>query len=656
MSTPPHQSFRLRPRLPSRAALLAIAMATAAPLHSTLHAHGGQYRGPQLQPGMPVVPRMTTGPATGAPTPPTAGPTTGARDLVPDARTWQTWWEFNKEPYLVPRIEEALRPVTGSDDFYLGARKPSGRVDLLRPNDVDRSDRIVPALVALLDADRNRDIQSACLIALGKLGLDPNSAKLDDVLAERIARGDQEVRETAVLAIGIAGRAQGFDVLESLLTDAAAGRKLAERSEVRDRTRAFAAYGIGLLARRVGDAALSQRAHDVLWSVLADDDDDDRDLRTAIVTALGSLRADPERSSDKRLAWLAAERLLAWFERDLGVTDESVQAHAPIAIARLLGRGSSPVHRRCKERFAAALEAKKRRGPPIAQSCAVALGMLALPVEQEAADERFSEVLQAYWKDGRDQTARQLSVISLGRIGGLQNRDWLAKAYARGNKGIERPWLALALGVLCERVAAAGTPDATIGEMLLQDLEDASTDDLRSALAIAVGLTGYKVAAPRLQRLLRDHEADVRSAAYLSIGVGLLGDRSATPMLTAVLKRSGRRPFLLQQCAVALGCLGDRAANEVLVEMLREADSVAVLAAIASSIGRIGDRRAIDPLVELSRDRELAKIGRAFVAAALGGVGDRDEMPWNTPLSVDCNYATGMDTLTNGSTGVLDIL
>jgi hypothetical protein len=31
-------------------------------------------------------------------------------------------------------------------------------------------------------------------------------------------------------------------------------------------------------------------------------------------------------------------------------------------------------------------------------------------------------------------------------------------------------------------------------------------------------------------------------------------------------------------------------------------------------------------------------------------------LPWNWPLSRDCNFATGIDTLSNGQTGVLDIL
>ena len=120
--------------------------------------------------------------------------------------------------------------------------------------------------------------------------------------------------------------------------------------------------------------------------------------------------------------------------------------------------------------------------------------------------------------------------------------------------------------------------------------------------------------------------------------------------------RSTRRPFLLQQAAVALGCLGDSHANDHLLDMIKATDSVATLAAIASAIGRIGDRRSIEALIEMTKDGNLPKLGRAFVAAALGGVGDKDELPWNVPLSVDTNYATGMDTLTNGSTGVLDIL
>ncbi|MFK7738775.1 MAG: HEAT repeat domain-containing protein [Planctomycetota bacterium] len=586
-----------------------------------------------------------------------SGARTPASGLAPDTLRWQTWWEFNKEPYLLPRVAKVRGPQTGSDDFYLGARRRSQPVEVPRATTPDRRDRILPALVKLMQQERNRDVQSACLVAMGKIGLDAGRRPLVRVLAERIQRDDQEVRETAVLALGISGQRAAFDMLLALAGDDEKGRKLARREHVRGRTRAFAAYGLGLLARSLGEPELSQRAHDLLLKILLDEElRNDRDLRTAAVNALGALRADAKRSADKRLAWQTSEELLRWFERDLGRGDEAIQAHAPIAIARLLGRGTSPVHRRCKQVLAAALEKKSRRGPLIVQSSAVALGMLAVAAEEHPADKAISAALQHYWRKGRDQQARRFAVIALARIGGAGNREWLGKAYAKASKALEQPWVAIALGVLCESAGAAGKPDRAIAEMLLSDLYDAPNDDRRSALAVALGLTGYRDAAPHLQRLLRDHESDARSAGYLAVGLGLLRDRTSTLMLTQVMQRSARRPFLLQQCAVALGCLGDPGASKVLIEMMGKAESIAVLAAISSAIGRIGDRGTIRVLVGLSGNRAIGKLGRAFVAAALGGVGDKVRLPWNVPLSIDCNYATNIDTLSNGRSGVLDIL
>ncbi|MEC8252501.1 MAG: HEAT repeat domain-containing protein [Planctomycetota bacterium] len=615
-------------------------------------AHGGQYRGPA---GTVLPPVGRAG--TGLPTP---GPTTGARDLVPFSRTWQTWWEFNKEPFLVPQVRGVAGPVTGSDDFYLGPRRGARTVDVLKTTDADRTDKIVPALAALIDRDRNRDVQSACLVALGKIGKDGRDADgapidLEELLSARIQRENQEVRETAVLALGIAGSRDAFGRLRDLFGDTSAGRKLAGRAEVRKRTRAYAAYGLGLLARRVGDPKLAQQVYEVLWPALLDDDYDDRDLKVAIVSAIGVLRADVTRSADKRLAWAAAENLASWFARDLGPTEESLQAHAPVAIARLLGRGTSRVHRRVKEQLAATLNARKRRGAPILQSCAIALGRLAAPAEAHAEDAVFSEALREHYAAGRDQTAKQLAAISLGRIGGASNREFLVKAYGRAPLTL-KPWAAIGLGLQARRKAAAGTPDVFIGELLLDDLEDAGSTELRSALAVAVGLAGLGDAAPTMLRLLREHEGDEWSAGYLAIGLGLLQDGKAAETLAEIMARSTRRPFLLQQCAVALGMLGDQLASDQLMRLLEESESQAVLAAVASAIGRIGDRRAIDRLVALTADKELTKISRAFVAAALGGVADKDTLPWNVPLSVDVNYATGIDTMTNGTTGVLDIL
>jgi HEAT repeat protein len=113
---------------------------------------------------------------------------------------------------------------------------------------------------------------------------------------------------------------------------------------------------------------------------------------------------------------------------------------------------------------------------------------------------------------------------------------------------------------------------------------------------------------------------------------------------------------VLQQAAVGLGRLGDVDANQKLVAMIERSESVAVLAALANAIGQIGDRRAIPLLVALTKDDAQTKLGRAFAAAALGGVCERHALPWNLPLSRDANYGAPVDTLSNGATGVLDIL
>ena len=177
----------------------------------------------------------------------------------------------------------------------------------------------------------------------------------------------------------------------------------------------------------------------------------------------------------------------------------------------------------------------------------------------------------------------------------------------------------------------------------------AQNPSVQGALAVALGLTGHAAAGPRLQRLLRERENDETLAGYLCIGVAMLGDPTVVPMLGDILQRSRRRPFLLLQAAVGLGRLGDRGANEQLLTMMRDSDSTAVLAALANAIGQIGDRRAIEPLVAMTTDNELTKLSRAFVAAALGGVGDGPVLPWNLPLSRDSNYGAPVDTLSTAA-------
>jgi hypothetical protein len=208
-----------------RALALILFLAVAA---APLSAHGGEYRGP------------TTG--------------TGARDNVPVPGTWQRWWETHREP-LVREKTGPVAPVTGSDEFHLGTRREAPPAPPFAITADDRRDRIVPALLQLLASENHRDVQTACLMALAKIGLDGAGTTLESVFLPRLSRDDLEVRETAALALGIAGRAAAVAPLLALLLDEPDGRKLVGAGAVPDRMRAFAAYGLALLARRRGGAA-----------------------------------------------------------------------------------------------------------------------------------------------------------------------------------------------------------------------------------------------------------------------------------------------------------------------------------------------------------------------------------------------------------------
>ena len=55
-------------------------------------------------------------------------------------------------------------------------------------------------------------------------------------------------------------------------------------------------------------------------------------------------------------------------------------------------------------------------------------------------------------------------------------------------------------------------------------------------------------------------------------------------------------------------------------------------------------------------DTKVSELARAFAAVALGGVADKESLPWNSKIGTNMNYRASVETLTNQSTGILDIL
>ena len=655
-------------------------------LTSLCFAHGGKYSGP----GDVVPPGggggrgggPPTGPTTGEPAGPSApapgypsgrgtggstggggrgqppGPpgTTGrgGMALEPDLTEWTFWWEFNKDAYL--RLEDAVfdGAETGSLGFYLG-RKERGR-DSLAPTDEQIHGKILPALKRALDTTQQRDITSSCMLAMAKVGADHRDFRLVDVFAPRLRSHDQEIRETAALAIGLAAipGERELDLLEGLARDDQRGRDACGR-DVDYRTRAFATYGLALVAHAHADPALKARAFAVMRDALRDRRASGRDLCVAAIHGMGVLDLGGSTEAERALLDEALDCLADFYDQPLGAGSQLIQAHCPTSIARLVGRD----HARSAD-FRARFEAElrggrdERAGHDLARSCALALGLLAVPGDDA------SQVLLETWRHHKDAQTRHFAAIALGQIGGAANRTALLKEFDRGHNH-EQAWLALALGVLefAERERDPDhRPNRAVASTLASALATAKDPSLVGALAIGLGLADVDETADRMRHAMvaNVHKQDM--AGHLCIGLALMDDRHSIEAIHGVARDATRREQLLVQASVALGKLGDKEIADTLQARLLEGGdrNLATLAALAAALGLIGDARSIEPLRDVLLDDELNALARAFAAVALGGIADREVLPWNAKLRRDMNYRAAVETLTDQATGILDLL
>jgi len=673
-------------------------------LPETGRAHGGQYRGPGDTvppgggggggssggpsgpttggPGGPSAPSPTGpttggggGPSTGGPSGPGggSGPTTRGRGAAidEDVTLWLYWWEFNKDPFI--RLREAVQAggtVTGSDDYYIGTRRSEAR-DSLKPTQEQILGDVLPALKKALDSTDQRDMTSSCMVAMAKIGENHTDFNLIDIFKPRLKKPDQEIRETAALAIGIAAIAGEAEVeaLTNLVKDNEKGRELCGGS-VDNRTRSFAAYGLGLLAYRQKQVELKSRVFQTLKAALVDEwkkSSYDRNIIVAAISSIGLLNVGSSTDEEKALLGDALTCLETVYFDQVGAGKQILQSHCATAIAKLIGRD----HEKSdyfKEKFAEDLQEKgkvKRSSNQIFQSCALALGQMVRPNEEKDEkknpDAKYSKLLLDVFHDHKDIQTRNFAALALGQIGGVQNRDTLLKEFDKA-KAQEKPWIALSLGVYSffkyeSQKEGNVEIETKISELLIDRLKAARNPDEVGALAIALGLNRAKDAADLMREMMRTSVAEESKCGYLCIGLALMNDTKSLEDIRGLLPQSVRRFTLLPQAAIALGKLGDKKIAEDLQKLMTDGEpNLAKLSAIASALGFIGDSRTIAPLKKILFDEKLGDLSRAFAAVALGGVADKEMLPWNSKIATNINYLANTETLTNKSTGILDIL
>ncbi|MDF1797874.1 MAG: HEAT repeat domain-containing protein [Planctomycetota bacterium] len=663
-------------------------------------AHGGTYRGPgDIVPpggfpgggngGNPVTPATPGGGSPGNPNSPNGpGPITpgtgpginpggGAAntpgiDMTADLTEWSYWWEFNKAGYLNLRDNLRGKVVdTGTADWFLGKNTQKQDLDRRAPRKEDIDQLVVPALLEALHTETHNDIITGCLMALAKIGDktgEDGSSRFQEEFVAFLSDSNPEIRETAALAIGILGNDSGLDTLKALAMDDPTGRELVGGREVDRRTRTFATFGLGMIARQSAHDVVRADVFATLTGLLDGQSSATRDIEVACINALGLFQMDTiggtvetEGGGESASLHAQAEYLLG-FLRDEGRSDYS-RAHCPAALARMFEARGSDLGELWRERILQALlEGVKDRDldKQVQRGMVLAMGQLA-DCDSDEVDRASREFLTKGLRNVTDQQTRRFGLVSMAQLvanpakddSGLRPVVGEILRQLAGNRNGAREWAAISVGLIGNEAPDELSPDLV--HALKMGLEEQRGPRV-SAYAIGAGLTGSEeFTEPLLEQL--DKIRDDTARGYICVALGMIGDPTAIRTIQEVIADSTYRGALMQQAAVGLGLLGGYESSALLVDTLVASKSLAVKASMANALGLIGDRRSLEPLVALLSTKEQPDLARGLAAAALGNICSGSMLPWNEPLARNINYRAATETLTGlGGRGILDIL
>lgn len=684
---------------PISAVLLAAGLSL---LSSNPFAHGGTYRGPgdtvpagggggggggsaPTGPGGSGSPTGGgTGGGTGAPSQPgsptggpggTRGPVLTGPPTSAERTTWESWWGFNKPPYLDLRAAiHGGGVATDLEGFLSGPGGTSKARDVYKPSPEVVRGKIVPALVRALDTEKANDIVTAALVALARIGdvrREDGTSEIGAKIVAFLGDSNQEIAETAALSLGILADESSIPLLEGLLRDTPEARRRVGRGEVPYRTRAFAAYGLGLIGNAAASRETRREIVRTLMGFVEESKSSTRDVEVASILAIGLVpieivpeeigesRADPTASRQSEVRWVArvlAEERHPWL----------VRAHAPQVLGKLLAGCPTGMRDEIAARLIELTGERSKAHDQVQHGCVIALGMIG-DCDADPGDVRIREALLRI-RRGRDYASGHFALIAMAQIAGRRGTGekpgegrapitaHLLDTLTRG-RSADRPWAGLAIGVMEHALGKAGEePSTTARQTLRESLSRAANPDDLGAFAIGAGIAGDRAAVTDLRKKFEETRED-NARGYVAVAIGLLGEQAAVEGMRDVVRQSKFRPGLLRETAIGLGLLGDKELVPELVTMLEKANSLSVQASIATALGFIGDSRSVDPLVLLLERKDVTPSARGFAAIALGLVADKESLPWNSKISVDVNYRAATTTLTGGgSTGVLDIL
>jgi HEAT repeat protein len=558
-------------RLPRSLAALLLVAAPAAAL-----AHGGSYAPP-------------AGASPGAPSGPQVPP--GTSDPPAPATRWESWWASNKEYWL--RLNEAMRADDGPTTRGISGEAPAESPQEARAKrDAAVRESLAPLFVEAL-ADDSFEVRTAAAIALGKSGSADGSRPLREA-AVRDKHND--VRDSALLALGLLGRPSDIPFLDGVLND----------SKNNTRHRSFAAFALGLIGGEDAAASLLMFAdgRPEKPSTFANEQPD---LVASTYVAMG-LTCDRQVLRVLRGA-LASPR-----------NDDTVRAFVILSLGRMGDRESLGDIGRV-------LVTAKDSG--LRRSAAIALGRIARPADVAAV-----EALTAAAGNDPDDSVRHFAAISLGGMADAAVSSRLEQLFPNAT-AFGKPFIALSLAIAHDARAAKPIRDALAAE---------KDDSAKSAYCLALGLLKDTDSAPLVQQQLADR-GRVWLQGYAALALGLMHHAESAGMLNERLVAESD-PRLRGNIAVALGLLHDPRAKEYLTKTLRRREgSVYERGGAAMALGVLRMNEAVPDLAGVWRDTKEQDLVRAFSVVALGLIADPSPVPKLARFAIDNNYTLSVSPL-----------
>jgi HEAT repeat protein len=641
-------------------------------------AHGGSYRGPagevppgQRDPKDPQPPPENPGPTTGGGTGPTTGgptgPGTGGGDSgTPPGNTppgnpgpggpvapggpggtltpgggkkaaqprpmsydnWLFWWAYNKDEILNVKAavkRNAQKISSKSSVFPMGGS--AGNAGTKAPTLQKIQSVIVPALEKVVqNKDIHPDIRGGALIALARCrDSHDDHQDLFFKMAKKDNGEDKVVQESALIALGIS---QNHDkaVRDYLI-------KIVDDQDYPYRGRCFAMVSLGLLQDN------SQEVIDCLERRL-NGSEKTQDVPVCALLSIGLV-------GDNKVV----PKLIDWLDRGrIGAYRYSELEKAWIISA--LGKIGDP------RALKPVSEVLRRRGLYPVRSAMIAMGQIIPQADAKTQVQYMNNFVRAV-EEAKDLTARNFGLIAIGRIANSKGVSedirkncirFLEKEFEKGNKVTERPFAALALGLV--GFGKSAELRYSLADTIFRQFKELKGDKPSlGAQAIALGMLAdnRKETVKDLISVLKDHGQDKKLRGSAAMALGLINDSAAKDAVMSALREREDRDLRVDT-AVAAGLLGDSTAVPTLVNVLNDPRaSQFVLGSVALALGQIGDQRAIEPLVKILEPGKVngayPDITRALVAVALGQIADQNDIRVLARISKDINYRASVPSL-----------